>query len=92
MLLKNRFQNASFVPVNAADPDAALAIVLLERRKELVGRGLRWSDLKRLNQQKGFALDLKREVGLKQYALPANDARYKFPVPASEQITARQGI
>ncbi len=91
-VLEKRWQKQAFVPLTAADADAALSVILQERRKELVGRGLRWSDLKRLNQQQGFRLDLKRKVAQKQYELPANDERYRFPVPVSEYVTARQGI
>ncbi|MGY6541709.1 hypothetical protein, partial [Vibrio parahaemolyticus] len=60
----------------------ALDLILKERRKELVTRGLRWQDLKRLNRDGHFQQTLKRSIGENTYELPANDPRYVLPIPS----------
>ncbi len=60
-----------------------LETVLEERRKELVWRSIRWSDIKRLNRD-GKGIELGREIGDKKYTLPANDPRYVLPIPDDE--------
>lgn len=55
--------------------------VLQERRKELLFRGLRWMDLRRLNKSPEIAKDLVRIIDGKQYVLKANSKRYVFPIP-----------
>lgn len=83
-LLKNRIDAAHFEPVTETDPEKLLAKILLERRKELVFRGTRWEDLRRLNQDPRFAQTLVREIGGQRYELPPNDPRYTWPLPQSE--------
>ncbi|MGB3065128.1 RagB/SusD family nutrient uptake outer membrane protein [Sphingobacterium thalpophilum] len=57
-----------------------LARILLERRKSLVFRGIRWYDLKRLNRD-GANIMLKRLVEGKEFVLQPNDPRYALPIP-----------
>ncbi len=81
-LLVNRWRTGSFVPLQAADADTALALVLAERRKELPFRGLRWTDLRRLNRLAGSAgIMLKRELNGVEDSLPSGDKRYIMPIP-----------
>ena len=80
-LMVTRFKTGTFVPFTAAHANDALAIILAERRKELVNRTLRWHDLRRLNTESHFALTLTRTVGSQTYTLPPNDPRYVFPIP-----------
>lgn len=83
-LLVKRFKNTvPYVPLDAANPDEALSLVLAERKKELMWRGLRWSDIKRLNKI-GANITLKRVLNGKEYLLPPNDLRYAYPIPADE--------
>ena len=82
-LLKNRYRTGTFVPLTATSAQEALGKILLERRKELVWRSLRWTDLKRLNKE-GANITLQREIGGKTYTLPPNDPRYVFPIPDDE--------
>jgi tetratricopeptide (TPR) repeat protein len=79
-LLKNRF-NSTFVPFTAASANAALALILTERRKELLFRGIRWADLRRLNQDPNFAVTLTRSMNGIVYSLPPNDLRYAWLIP-----------
>ncbi len=58
-----------------------LARILLERRKSLVFRGIRWYDLKRLNRD-GANIVLKRIVEGKELVLQPNDLRYALPIPS----------
>lgn len=83
-LLVKRWKTGTFVPFSAADPQAALALVLAERRKELIGRGLRWADLKRLNNDPRFAVTLTRTVNGVKYTLAPGSKRYAFPLPLDE--------
>jgi len=63
------------------DQDSMLNIVLEERRKELVFRGIRWADLRRLNKEPRFSKTLIRKVDGKEYRLLPNDPKYVFPIP-----------
>lgn len=79
-LLKTRWSGV-YANRTASDADDALTQVLTERRKELVMRDLRWSDLRRLNLEPKYAITLKRKVGDKEYLLPPNDNRYVLLIP-----------
>ncbi|PRD46916.1 RagB/SusD family nutrient uptake outer membrane protein [Sphingobacterium haloxyli] len=79
-LLIKRWDRNLFVPYSFNDPDIALTMVLEERRKELLFRGLRWSDIKRLNRD-GASLVLNKVINGKQYTLPPNDVRYAIAIP-----------
>lgn len=89
-LMINRFDKASFKPFTATDSDEALAIILAERRKELVMRNTRWTDLRRLNLDPRFAITLTRKANGQTYTLPPNDPRYTLPIP--EEIIGLTGI
>lgn len=82
-LLEHRFKKDHFVPKVIHNAEEMLALVLEERRKELIFRGTRWADLKRLNKDSRFAKTLYRKVpGYNEtYTLPPNDLRYVFLIP-----------
>jgi len=80
-LLSKRYDPDMFRPVAVGDQDELLGIVLAERRKELIYRGLRWTDLRRLNLDPRFAVTLQRYIGDEWFELPPNDPRYVFPIP-----------
>ncbi|RZM11578.1 MAG: RagB/SusD family nutrient uptake outer membrane protein, partial [Pedobacter sp.] len=88
-LLVNRFKTGSYIPAVAADGKQALKIVLEERRKELVMRGLRWMDLKRLNAE-GANIMVTRVINNETVNLLPNDPRYALPIP--EDIISLTGI
>ncbi|WP_288244851.1 RagB/SusD family nutrient uptake outer membrane protein [uncultured Chryseobacterium sp.] len=81
-LALNRYKKNTFVQFVANTNAEALDLILRERRKELVTRGLRWQDLKRLNRDSRYQQTLRRSIGENIYELPANDPRYVFPIPS----------
>ncbi len=83
-LLITRWKDGTFIPFTATTIDEALRIILNERRKELIFRGLRWTDLRRLNKDPRFAITLTRYLNGDIYSLPPNDNRYVYPIPDKE--------
>lgn len=81
LLWKNRFVNGIYDPFYETDPQRVLVKILDERKRELVYRGRRWSDLKRLNQDNAFKVDLQRTVNGNTYSLPAGSLKYAFLIP-----------
>jgi len=57
--------------------------ILVERRKELVLRNVRWFDLRRLNKDPRLAKTLLRKLNGQVYQLPPNDPRYTQYIPQS---------
>jgi tetratricopeptide (TPR) repeat protein len=83
-LLKTRWKAGTYVDMTAANPDDALVKVLTERRKELIFRGVRWTDLRRLNRDPRFSKIITRKVNGTVYQLLPNSPRYVFPIPEDE--------
>ncbi|MFX1707220.1 RagB/SusD family nutrient uptake outer membrane protein [Chitinophaga sp. CC14] len=73
----------TYVNQSASSSSEALSIILLERRKELFFRGLRWTDLKRMNIE-GANITLTRVLNEKTFSLPPNDSKYVMPIPDDE--------
>lgn len=71
---------STYVKKTASNAQEALQIVLAERRKELVFRGLRWSDIRRFNLE-GLNIEVVRKVDGASYRLPANDKRFVLLIP-----------
>jgi starch-binding outer membrane protein, SusD/RagB family len=81
-LLMKRFRTGLFTPLTASSSNEALLLILRERRKELIGRGLRWMDLRRLNAEPQHAVTITKHVNNVAYTLTPNDKRYTFIIPA----------
>lgn len=79
-LLNHRYKKGTFQPLNAPSKDSALFLIHRERRKELAFRGLRWTDLRRLNKEYPDQT-IRRLVSGVIYELLPNDLRYTFPIP-----------
>ncbi|MNT62417.1 hypothetical protein D3C72_2001370 [compost metagenome] len=54
--------------------------ILDERRRELAMRGIRWSDIKRLNRE-GYGITLKRVLGDETVVLQPGSDSYILPLP-----------
>lgn len=80
LLRKNRFANGKFVPVDWGN-DMLLSEILKERRRELVFRGRRWADTKRLNQTGVTQVVPRREVNGTNYQLVVGSPKYAFLIP-----------
>lgn len=66
-----------------------LDAILLERRKELLYRGIRFGDVKRLNIL-GEGITLKRSIREQEYALPPNDPKSALLIP--QLVIEKSGI
>jgi len=87
-LLKKRWKTGTFQPYTAVDAHAALGEILAERRKELFSRGLRWTDLRRLNQDPQLAVTLKKVLNELNYSLAPGSNLYTLPIPPNEILTS----
>ncbi|TDQ73821.1 RagB/SusD family nutrient uptake outer membrane protein [Sphingobacterium yanglingense] len=88
-LLRYRYKkdgngNSTYTDQTANDRETAINIVLAERRKELIFRGIRWLDLRRLNQEAGRETTLSRTIDGQTYTLSANSPNYALPIPQNE--------
>ncbi|KLT67021.1 hypothetical protein AB669_03645 [Pedobacter sp. BMA] len=88
-LLVTRYKTGTYVPLNVTTAEQAMDLVLTERRKELLMRCLRWTDLKRLNKE-GMGITMMRVLKGATYTLPPNDSRYALAIP--EDVIQLSGI
>ncbi len=79
-LLQKRFKTGFFVPLIAANSTEALNKILDERRKELIFRGTRWTDLRRLNKG-GANITITRTLNGQTYTLAPNSLKYTYLIP-----------
>lgn len=79
-LLVKRWKTGTFIPFTAANSQQALNTILTERRKELLLRGTRWTDLRRLNKE-GANITLTRVLNGITYTLAPNSPNYTLPIP-----------
>lgn len=80
----NRFLDhriVDFQEIEDVETATLLDLILHERRKQLLYRGLRWDDLRRLNLEPGREVTLYRNLDGIQHMLPPNDPRYALPIP-----------
>lgn len=80
-LLKNRTIGSFDIASIPSDKNNLLNYILMERRKQLVFRGLRWMDIRRLNALEGLNYTIEKKLGDRLYTLPPNDKRYAFLIP-----------
>jgi len=80
-LLSTRWKTGTYTPVYNLNAEDALELVLKERRKEMIYRGTRWSDIKRLNKE-GYNINLIRKAGDEVYKLEAGSSYFALPFPS----------
>lgn len=88
-LLLKRFRTGTFIPLHGTNQQEAITLILGERRKQLLMRGIRWSDIKRLNKE-GRNIVPKRIIEGREYSLQPNESRYALPLP--EDIIVLTGM
>lgn len=82
-LLVKRWKTGTFIPFTANTKEEALQIILNERKKELLFRGLRWMDIKRLNEE-GANISITRQSPdkTKTGVLLPGSPRFAMQLPA----------
>lgn len=83
-LMKKRYRN--YQALNIADVDDMMKLVLMERRKELYMRGMRWDDARRLNREGKYPVTFQRTLEGKTYTLEPRSKKWLFPLPPNEII------
>jgi hypothetical protein len=83
-LLIKRWKTNTFNPLIATSANDALIQILNERKKELIFRGLRWTDLRRLNKETGLQMPINHIINGVTYKLLPNDPKYALPIPDNE--------
>lgn len=78
---KNPDGSTTYIDQTASTSREALELVLIERRKELCFRGIRWMDLRRLNKDPLFQKSVTRLIDNKTYTLSPNSPLYIYPIP-----------
>lgn len=79
-LLADRYKTNTFVPLSTTDANELLDTILTERRKELLYRALRWTDLRRLNLETGHSRIIYRKINGKVLSLLPGSPRYTFEI------------
>jgi tetratricopeptide (TPR) repeat protein len=85
-LLQKRWKTGTFTPYTSLSQAQVLDSILLERRKEMPLRGVRWTDIRRLNLEEAGIVP-KRNINGQVYILPVNSKLYALPIPPdAEQL------
>lgn len=80
-LAVKRHVEGTYVDVTEHNPEKLLQLILDERRRELMFKGTRWFDLKRLNKDPRFAKTITHNYFGETYTLEPNSNRYVLPIP-----------
>jgi hypothetical protein len=80
-LRKKRFKPADYADLTASTADEALKLVIDERRRELFGKGLRWFDMRRLDNDSRFRRNYTRGNTAETYQLPAGSNIFVQQIP-----------
>lgn len=82
-LRKVRIKTANYQDLTASNPEAALVIVLAERRRELAFSGQRWTDMKRLDKDGRMpeVIRLNKKTGAVLATLKPHSKEYTFQIP-----------
>ncbi|GGE19209.1 hypothetical protein GCM10011516_16150 [Sphingobacterium cellulitidis] len=77
-LLSTRYNSST--PIVVGQESDVLPTILIERRKELLLRAIRWTDLRRLNLSSNTAKTLYRNLNGNVYTLMPNGLNYVLPI------------
>lgn len=80
---KKRIMSDFFVELKSSNQDEVMSFVLRERKLELAWKGLRWFDMKRLNEETKYQTTIRRSYKGKTLVLKPGDAEWAFPYPQS---------
>lgn len=80
-LRKKRFKPADYADLTASTADDALKLVIDERRRELFGKGLRWFDMRRLDNDSRFKRNYTRANTGGTYQLTAGSKIFVQQIP-----------
>lgn len=80
-LARKRHIAGTYVSETERDPVKLLKLILDERRRECIQKGIRWFDLKRLNKDPRFAKTIKHTLYGEIYTLAPDDNHYVLPIP-----------
>lgn len=82
-LLKRRYKKGEFKEFHTDNSKQLLEKIKIERRKELVFRGIRWHDLRRFNfpALNDESFQITRELKGITYILEPNSPKYVLPIP-----------
>jgi hypothetical protein len=80
-LLQQRYKTGTAPRYTPASKKETIELILKERRKELIFRGIRWPDIKRLNKEEALKIVPKRSLKGQSYALLPLSNNYALPLP-----------
>lgn len=81
LVRRSRFTPATYSQLQSNDTEEVMHWVLAERRKELIMRGTRWADLRRLNKESKYATTLIRVLNDQRFELKPGDLKWTWPLP-----------
>jgi len=80
---RKRHVAGTYTDETERNPEALLRLILDERRRECMQKGIRWFDLKRLNKDTRFAKTIAHTLYGETYTLSPNDNHYVLSIPLS---------
>lgn len=83
-LLSKRYLANTYVEYSSTNQDSVISKIIVERKKELVMRGTRWTDLRRLNMEHNLATTIVHIYNNISYNLVPNSNQYEYPIPDDE--------
>ena len=90
-LRHHRYESGQFESVEENNTEKLLDLILLERRKELVYRGIRWQDLRRLSHDTNRNVTLQRILeGVVYTMTPEEIRRFAYQLP--QIVIERSGL
>lgn len=85
-LLKTRYTTGTYLGIQRREGEQLLDVVLLERKKSLIGKGARWWDMRRFNNDEQRMIKVVKSVKGQIYELKMNDERLQFSFPMDERV------